>query len=293
MAFTIPNTADASVPGQAQVDKVDLDILTLGWQKYHVISGCAVTAQGTPDMTVAVSAGSVTNGGLNRFAVAGANGTITSAHATLNRYDLVCIDVSGAVTGGAGTGTIAVVAGTAAADPVFPAVPANRVPLAAVYVPATDTAIGSTQIIDKRIIAPFMDRCRVVLNADLTPTNTLDALTTIVWDGTDVMDTNSMHAPGGANPERVLAVEAGVYELAAHIWINANNAYKLQLKKNGSIIRNYVTNNADVNGAHTDIIVKNELCAANDYFEIVFKTYSTNNPVIESSETFFELIRVA
>ena len=60
-----------------------------------------------------------------------------------NGFDLVVVD---------NTGAKSVTAGTASATPVFPAIPANSAVCAAVYVPATDTAIQSNQIVDKRVI---------------------------------------------------------------------------------------------------------------------------------------------
>mgnify|MGYP000861097264 CR=1 FL=1 len=140
--FTIPNAADAAFSAQAQIDKVDVDILVSGYAGTGVVSGCAVTAQTTPDMTLAVAAGSIKVANAI-VSVASGNVTITTAHASNPRFDLVVVD---------NTGAKSVTAGTAAASPVFPAIPANSVVLAAVYVPANDTAINSNQIIDKRVV---------------------------------------------------------------------------------------------------------------------------------------------
>lgn len=140
--FTIPNVADAANAAQAQVDKVDLDIVVAGVAGTGVVNGCAVTAQGSPDMTLAVASGTAKVGAAV-VEVAAGNVTITTAHATNPRFDLVVVD---------NAGTKSVTAGTAAASPSFPAIPANSVVLAAVYVPATDTAIQSNQIVDKRMI---------------------------------------------------------------------------------------------------------------------------------------------
>lgn len=141
MPFTIPNEADAGNARQAEIDKVDIDILIAGVDGEGVISGCAVTAQGTPDMTVAVAAG-VARVSQKRTSVTAGNVTITAADATNPRFDLVVVDDAGTKTA---------TAGTPAASPVFPAIPTDRVVLAAVYVPANDTAIESGQIVDKRV----------------------------------------------------------------------------------------------------------------------------------------------
>ena len=145
MAFKIPNEADAAFADQAEPDSVDLDILAAGVLGDAVLSGCAVTAQGTPDMTVAVASGQV-RVGATKATVAGGNVTITAADATNARFDLITADNAGA---------LAAVAGTPAVNAVFPAIPANRVVLAAVYVPANDTAIESSQIIDKRVLSSY------------------------------------------------------------------------------------------------------------------------------------------
>lgn len=143
----IPNEADAGFADQAEPDSVDFDIITKGYGRTGVLEGCAVSAQGSPDMTVAVAAGMVEVDG-NRGAVTAGNVAIGTAHATLARFDLVQADDAGVK---------AVTAGTAAANPVFPAHPASRAILAAVYVPAADTTIAANQIIDKRIMLSSYD----------------------------------------------------------------------------------------------------------------------------------------
>ena len=141
MAFSIPNEADAGNPNQAEVDKVDIDILVAGIDGTGVVSGCAVTAQGTPDMTVAVASGSVIVAGTTATVSSG-NVTVGTADATNPRFDLITVN---------NAGTKACTAGTAAANPVFPAIPADSVVLAAIYVPANDGDIDADQIIDKRV----------------------------------------------------------------------------------------------------------------------------------------------
>ena len=141
MPFVIPNTSDALVPGQASPDKVDVDVITGGSGLSGVLTGCAASVTGT-NMTVTIAAGTVIIAGRAADVAAG-DVTIGAAHATLARYDLVTVNTSG---------TKAVTAGTAATNPVFPAIPADSVVLHAVYVPAADTAIASNQITDKRLV---------------------------------------------------------------------------------------------------------------------------------------------
>ena len=142
MAFTIPNQSDAGTSSQAEVDAVDFGILVAAYNGTGVVAGGAVTAQGTPDMTVAVAAGTVLINGLH-YTISAGNGTITTADSSNPRFDLITINTSGAIV---------VTAGTAASNPVFPAIPADDAVLAAVHVPAGDTAIATAQITDKRVI---------------------------------------------------------------------------------------------------------------------------------------------
>lgn len=142
MALTIPNSAAAAFPAQAEPDAVDVDIIIAALNGQGVISGCAVTAQGTPDMTVAVSAGVIQTGG-QRFAVSAGNVTIAAADGSNPRFDLIVADSSG---GKQRRG------GTAAAAPAFPTLTAGDVALAAVYVPAADTDVDADQLTDKRVM---------------------------------------------------------------------------------------------------------------------------------------------
>lgn len=144
MSYTIPNEGDAGNSAQAAPDKVDFDAIASGSAMTGVVSGCAVTAQGTPDMTVAVASGTVAVLGTTASVTSG-NVTITAAHATLPRFDLVVSNSSG---------TKSAVAGTASSNPVFPAIPASSVLLAAVYVAAAVTTITSGTITDKRVTVP-------------------------------------------------------------------------------------------------------------------------------------------
>ena len=141
--FTIPNAADALHAVQAQPDKVDLDILAAAYQGNGVISGLAVSQRGAgANMSVDVAAGQARVGGYFPF-VAAANVSVSAAHASLPRLDLVSVDYNGVLT---------VTAGTAAAAPVLPAIPANSIVLATVYVPANDTTITDSQLTDKRLV---------------------------------------------------------------------------------------------------------------------------------------------
>lgn len=141
--FTIPDKGEGLHNNQSILFQEYIDVLVAGISSVDcVLSGCAVTAQATPDMTVAVASGSVRTNSVVK-AVTGANATIAAADATNPRFDLIVIDSAGA---------IAVRAGTAAAAPKPPAKTANDVVLAVVYVPAADTAIDANQIVDLRVL---------------------------------------------------------------------------------------------------------------------------------------------
>lgn len=147
MVLTIPNDViggTAQEHAQSAPDSGDIAVIAAGIGGNGVYIGGAVTAQGSPDMTVAVAAGL---GRYNEksFVIAAGNVTITTADATNPRFDLIVVS---------NTGSKSCTAGTAAAVPVWPAIPANSIVLAEVYVPASDTAIGSNQITDKRCIIP-------------------------------------------------------------------------------------------------------------------------------------------
>ncbi len=139
MAFTIPNEVDAGDADQAEVDAQDFTIITSGNQFDGVITGCAVTF--SANMTVNVAVGQVSVGGYFPF-IASTNLTPT-APVSGNRFDLVTVDYNGAVTLTTGTASTT--------NPVFPAIPANSIILASLFVKSTDIALSAGRIIDKRI----------------------------------------------------------------------------------------------------------------------------------------------
>ena len=161
MAFNIPNQVAAAFARQAAWHSSDIDALVAALAGDGVLSGLAGAAQGSPDMTVAIAAGQARVQGYFPF-YAGGNATITTADATNPRIDIISIDYNGAIT---------VTAGTAAAAPVAPALPANNALLAQVYVSAGVTAIGSNRIIDKRSLVPdYFDIAGEFMGSSLSAT---------------------------------------------------------------------------------------------------------------------------
>ena len=142
----LPNEADATYEDQAEPDSVDFEILLAGHQLTGVVSGFIVQESTTPAQTIDVGIGvgrllgkTITVSSMQD------NTAITAAHATLPRIDLISINSSG---------TAVVTAGTAAAQPVCPAVPASSIAIATLYVPANDNTHVDEQIVDKRVFIP-------------------------------------------------------------------------------------------------------------------------------------------
>lgn len=141
MAFQLPDKGVGDSPLQSIFFHEYIDILVAGISGIDcVLSGGAVT--GGANMTPSVAKCGVLSNGVLR-AVAANTVTIGTADATNPRFDLIVVDSSGALQ---------VRAGTAAASPKPPARTANDVVLGVVYVPAGDTAIATTQIIDMRVM---------------------------------------------------------------------------------------------------------------------------------------------
>lgn len=119
----------------------------------------AVTANGTPNMSVNVATGwaaivsSTTNGGVYVcYNDATTNLTITAANASLARIDRVVVTVNDAYySGSLNNVTFTVIAGTPAASPSAPATPSNSISLATIAVGAGVTTIVSGNITDTRV----------------------------------------------------------------------------------------------------------------------------------------------
>lgn len=110
----------------------------------------SVTQNGTPNMSVNVGAGFACIAGTNNSPVQGVynayndasvNVIVPTANASFPRIDVICLTIQDAFYSGAtNTALLQDIAGVAAASPTVPAVPANSLPLAHIYVGA---AVGS------------------------------------------------------------------------------------------------------------------------------------------------------
>ena len=143
MPFSILDNDVSFDPNQSRWMSTDIDILASALGGVGVFSGCDVTAQGSPDMTVAVAAGFIRIASGYAIVVAAGNVSISAANGTNPRIDLISVSNAGVKTA---------TAGTAAASPKPPAIPSGHVALAMVYVPANDTTIATNQITDKRVV---------------------------------------------------------------------------------------------------------------------------------------------
>lgn len=190
MSFTIPNQAAAAYARQAGLYQADIDSLVAAFAGDGVLSGLTCTAQASPDMTVAVAAGQARIQGYFPY-FAAQNATISAASGSNPRIDLISVDYNGTVT---------VTAGTAAAAPVCPALPANSVPLAQVYVQTSATSIGSNAIVDKRVaVYDVFDAADEFTSQALVTTGNISSLawgTTAATGGTMAFQTGSSLHPG-------------------------------------------------------------------------------------------------
>jgi microcystin-dependent protein len=184
--FRIPN-ADTFAPDFQTAQPDQGDFLILGNSQYGVITGCSISISGS---TVAVG------GGPNLLVVEGQLYTLSpglnlsvSPPAATARFDLIVYDTSLA-------SPFAVVAGTPAANPVFPDVTSTMTVLAAVFIPASGGS-GISRVIDKRnflqteVIA--VDTPMILKNLDSGGTHikvSINGNGKISWgDGSSVVDT--------------------------------------------------------------------------------------------------------
>lgn len=144
MAYTVPNAATAAYPAQADLDSLDLTILSAGTARSGVVQGLAVSAPG--GMSVACAAGQIQSTG-RLLRVAAATLTIAAADVSNPRFDLVVAVPDGNNV----SATCAVVTGTASATPVFPTPASTAVVLASVFIPPAVAAITSGMLVDKRV----------------------------------------------------------------------------------------------------------------------------------------------
>jgi len=169
-------------------------------------SSCAVTQNSPAGMSVLVAAGwgaivgtTQANMGVYQFYNdASAIATITTANPSNPRIDRVCITVSDAYyTGSLNQVAINVVAGTPAASPTAPAIPANSISLATIAVAAGATSILTANITDTRVNVttnlPVGDITDVNGGTGITVTNSTGPIPVVAIDSTVVTLTGAQN----------------------------------------------------------------------------------------------------
>lgn len=250
MALTIPAEASALYAPQSAADNVDFAALVAGAGWNGVVTGCAVTAQGSPNMTVAVAAGTVAiNGSL--VSVSAVASLAIGAASAADRRDIVVVSNLGVVSVVAGTAAGAVNGATqvGSRDPGKPAIPANSVILAEVYVAANTTSIAAGNITDKSLTIPTTAPAGLTVPAGQTLTvgtqSTVTGARTTTTNASDTVNVGTLATTGGALEARIhahlVAGAAGatasvtkVYEIAAGALMGTLNTWYLCLPVDAS-----------------------------------------------------------
>lgn len=306
MPFTIQSDDVAAVPARQSIwYDVDIAILVAGLAGTGVLTGCAVTAQGTPAMTLAVAAGTIQpSAGVAAVTVTGGNVTITAADGTHPRIDLVSASAAGVKT---------VTAGTPATDPKPPALPSGSIALAMVDVPAADTAIETAQITDKRamVVAPAIIWSSgtsmpgsPVTGQRITRT---DLGMDFSFDGTRWLSTTLYREPIGHGETAQGTATAGVYlrgragwsPTFSDVWITTIYCWTLVTGTNdgshfytmtvygGSSLGSFTTAADTVGTGTTHNIAVNALLGTNYEYEVsVGKTSTPGNCFVEASVAY-------
>lgn len=166
-------------------------------------SELVVTQAGSPNMTVLVGSGiasvpgseSGSQGNYLCINDASVTLTVTAAHATLARIDIVVLNVRDAFYSGASNDSqLQVIAGTPASSPVAPSAPANSITIAQIAVGAAVTSIVNANITDLRF---YLAAAGGVINARTEATRpasaeiaagqhvwAMDTGKLYLWDGT-------------------------------------------------------------------------------------------------------------
>jgi len=156
--------------------------------KEFVLSGLAVTEWSTPDMTVQVAAGTYCADGTVVVKASATQVSLSAAHGTLYRKDLIVGDSAGtlsSVTGVAATRLPTDKTGPQTYQPAPPDIPSGKVILAEVWVEPAETTILDADITDRRVFAPEMSMLEYVEQpADFSITAGAG-----VWQNTNCSDT--------------------------------------------------------------------------------------------------------
>ena len=192
------------------LEHVELNNMLLAAKGWGVLSGLAVSERGAgANMSVDVASGSCFVDDTKYTESSTTNVVISAAHATLARKDIITYDTS--------AGNPAAVTGTAASTPVPPDIPSGDILLALVNVPAADTAITNSQIIDKIIL--------------VSPAG-------YIVDGTQVYNTTSPTTWTDLD----LSSYVGTRRVVVFLRVNAGGTLLLGFRENGISLSNYFFN---------------------------------------------------
>lgn len=186
MALRTPPSWQQNASHPAENDRLTTQGL---WRTTGILGSTdlAVTANGTPNMSVNVAVGwaaivgnfQTNMGAYVAYNDAIQNLAISTANGSNPRIDLICMTVSDSFYSGAlNQVAFQVIAGTPAASPVAPTLPTNSISLARVLVGTGVTTIVSGNITDTRTLA--------TTPIGVSPTSTVTAVDFIVNQTTSV-----------------------------------------------------------------------------------------------------------
>lgn len=133
------------VPNNVYLYEADEDNLIRYVQGNGIVSGCAVSAQSTPNMSVAIASGSIQYSGAVVAVSAVASQAVTASDPLNPRIDMISITSAGVVT---------YTAGTAAPTPIPPSLPAGSILVSYISVSAGALTIVAANLTDRRLTIP-------------------------------------------------------------------------------------------------------------------------------------------
>jgi len=178
------------ISGLAAGTRVSGSLVSRGGCHHALGNKLVVIQTGSPSMAVIVRSGvawvpgseNASQGAYGVLNDADVTVSVTAAHATLARIDIVCIKVQDSQYSGAvNTCSIVVVAGTPSGSPVVPTAPDNSLTLAQIAVGAAVSTITTANITDKRI---WIDQGSILCTSTTRPAAGTVAFGQIItqWD---------------------------------------------------------------------------------------------------------------
>ena len=154
MSYDIPDDGEGLSRIQSIVFQEDLEVaINYARAGTYVKSGGVVTAQGVPNLTVAVAACVVYSQGFRFPVAASASLAIATADLTNPRLDAIVVTTAGVLAVRTGVA----VAFTSTTTPKPAVLSLGDVMLAQVFVPALALAINTANIKDRRVLVPNLD----------------------------------------------------------------------------------------------------------------------------------------